>query len=191
MQQRDDNALAAGAPCGIHRLDHALTVNQQQYVTVTVAAFFDGEHAVAGDQRCRAAREQVVDMRDFQARQFQHVAEALGGKQRQLNALALDHRVHPDGGAMGEVVNIGRVDAVALLECRQPGGDFIAGAVRPRQNFQGADAVIALVEQRKVSKRAADIDANAIGHGVRSSGGVGINSINRSGCATGFQPARR
>ena len=42
--------------------------------------------------------------------------------------------------------------------------DFLSGAIGPRENLQGADGAIGLVQDRKVGERAADINAYAISH---------------------------
>ncbi len=61
-----------------------------------------------------------MDMRDFQPGQLQHIAEALGGKQRQPHAAPLDHRVDAYRSAVSEVANFSGINAL-LLKLRQSG----------------------------------------------------------------------
>ena len=118
----------------------------------------------ARDQRLVAAVMQVEWIGPVAARDLQHVAEALGGDERGLGALALDQRVDDQRGAVIDEARGGRIEF------------YLAEAVEDADNqvFVGGralgvdDPVVVVVIRDEVGKGAADIDGHGKGHFLKS-----------------------
>ncbi len=130
IDEGDHDALGAKRPRLLHGGDHARLIDGRLYAAVGGDPLLYREHAIPGDQRRRSAREEVPRIGRLQARELQHVAKVLGGEQAELYALALDHGVHADGGAMREIGNAAGLDAVACLELAHPFHHLRARPVR-------------------------------------------------------------
>jgi hypothetical protein len=89
-------------------------------------------------------------------------------EQGQTQPLALDDRVDADRGAMGEVGDLLRPDAVALAHQANALEHLRARLVGPREHLQRLETLRRLVEQREIRERPADIDAYPITHDVLS-----------------------
>ena len=101
-------------------------------------------------------------MRPLVSGRVQDVAEAARGDHPNLGALALDHHVGGDRGAMEQHVDVGRryVGAEAQPEHALHDGDRLV--VRRARHLVHHDALpaAAVVVQHEVGERAADIDAD-------------------------------
>ena len=124
----------------------------------------NAEHAVAGDERRRPLGEQAIHIGDLEAGELEHVAEVLGREEGELQPLPLDHRVDADGGAMGEVGDLARADAVALAEALDALHDLAARRIGAREHLQALDLARLLIEHGEVRERAADVDADPVTH---------------------------
>ena len=130
----------------------------------------DREHAIARDEGRGTRCQEIEHVGGAQARELQHVAEALGDEQPELQTLALEDGVDADGGAVREVGDVGRPDAIAAADLPHAFEDFLARAIGAGENLQGVDRAIGLVQDRKVGERSADINAYAISHIVPRTG---------------------
>ena len=134
------------------------------------------KHLFLGHQRDRAARKQIVGIGHFEARHFQHIFEIGGREQAQIGALALDHRVHADCRAVGEIDDIGWRDPEARFQRRQSGHHLAARIVRRGQDLQAVYAVRRFVESAEIGECPADIDADPVPHGWK------LSAIGRANC---------
>ena len=131
---------------------------------VGLQSFLDPEDPVAGDKRLRAGREQAIGFWHAEARHFQHVGEVLGGEERHGRTLPLDHGVDADRGAVDEALDRGRFDPVGRLEAPHPFHHFGSRLRRRGQYLQGGKVLRLGIENAKIDKRPADIDADTISH---------------------------
>ena len=164
MQQRQHDALGAQRDGLVERAAQAGGIERPVDGAVGQYAFAHRQHAVARDQRLRPSRHQVIRIGHLEPRQFQHVDEILRREQAEANALALDHRVDADGGAVREIADVLRLDAEAAAELRQPGNDLAAGLLRRRQYLQRRQTACRLVEGAEIREGATDVDADSIAH---------------------------
>ena len=164
VQQRDDDPLGAARLGPGDGVDDAGLVERRVDGAVGAQALGDTEDPVAGDQGLRPGREQAVTLRHAQARHLQHIGEILRREQRHRGALALDHRVDADRGAVDEALDRTGVDAVGLGEALHPLHDLGAGLRRGGQHLEGGEIARLGIEDAKVDKGPADIDADTIGH---------------------------
>lgn len=131
MQEGEHDALRASGLGFRERLRDRILGRRDLGPTIGVHALLERDHPVARDKWRRAAREQVVRVRDLQPRQFEHVAEAFRDKQAEPRACALDDAVDADRRAMGEIGHVPRGDAEAALDLVEAQQDLGAGRVRP------------------------------------------------------------
>jgi hypothetical protein len=119
---------------------------------------------VTSHQRRAAAREQAVGLRHAQPRQLDHVLEILRRQQGECGALALDDGVDADRRAMDEALDIGRADAVPLLQEVEAAQQLGPRSLRRGQHLEAVQLFLRLVPQAEIDEGAADIHANAHAH---------------------------
>src|SRR5262249_47690251 len=120
---------------------------------------------VARYQRRRLFEEQIVEVVADLAAHLEAVTEALGGDQPHLGALALDHGVGDERGAVYDGLDLANgnvrlaqqsIDALADGEAR------IAGRGQP---LADEDHVAGFVDQHEVGEGTTDVDADPRAHG--------------------------
>ena len=118
-------------------------------------------------QRIGVGEEQVVDVIALLGPGFQHIAEPRGGDEAQLRALALDHRVGDEGGAVHNFCHRRKVGAV-------PGDDMAQPVQRAdRRVLRRGEALVQMqgtggrVGEDEVGEGATNVEAQAEvgGHG--------------------------
>ncbi len=164
MQQRQHDPLGAQFDGLVERAAQAGVVERPVHGSVRQYPFPHRQHAVARDQRLGPSRHQVVGIGHLEPRQFQHVDEILRREQAEADALALNHRVDADGGAVREIADVLGVDAEAAPELRQAGNDLAAGLLRRRQYLQCRQAARRFVQGAEIREGAADVHADSIAH---------------------------
>jgi hypothetical protein len=164
MQEGEHNSVATGCKGAGDSLRHVLFVRGELYLAGRQHALGYAENPFARDERFRPHGIEIVDLRNFQACNAQHVLEVFGGEQRDLLAVALDDGVDADGGTMGEIGDVLRFDAVALFQRIEREKDFFSGRIGAGKHLQGGKRAGPIVEHGKIRKRPAHIDANAISH---------------------------
>ena len=113
------------------------------------------EAQLVRDERSRALRLEVVDVRTRLAADQQQVAHALGGDEGGTRPLALDHGVRGHRRAVDDELR-DDAEGVDALEHRARG---IVGSGRPLVQLDGAVA-----PEEEVGERAADIDTQRDRH---------------------------
>ena len=121
----------------------------------------DAVDPLARGEGRRTAREEVVGVRDLEARDLEDVLEAAGGEEGERRPPALDDRVHPHGGAVGEVADRVRRPSMPARERRDAVHHLGAGGLGGREGLVGAHRARCLVEDAEVGERPADVDAEA------------------------------
>ena len=121
----------------------------------------DAVDPLARSEGRRAAREEVVGVRHLEARDLEDVLEAPGREEGELRSPALDHRVHPDGGAVREVADRVRLPSMPARELRDAVHHLGAGGLGRREGLVGEHRSRHLVEDAEVGERPANVDADA------------------------------
>lgn len=164
VKQGDDDRFGASCFCLLERRGDRCRIRNDFRHAIGVDAFQQGNHPVSRDERNRPAREQVVGIGYLEASQFEHVTETRGDDEPELGALALDDAVHADSRAVGEVADLRRRDAEALLDLVQPLKHLGSRRIGTRQNLECPQIQRRLVQHAEIGEGAADIDADAIAH---------------------------
>ena len=165
MQQRDDDPLGTQLLCRHDRGLYAGRIQRGLDRAVGAHALGDAEDPVAGDQRFRPHREEAVRFGHPKPGHFQYIGEILGGEEGHARPLPLDHRVDADRGAVDEAFDLRRLDAVIRGQACHPLHYLSPRLGRRRQHLQGRERLRLGIEDAEIDKGAADIDADAIGHG--------------------------
>ena len=120
---------------------------------------------IALDQRRAACPRRVVEPGHAQRADLQHVAKALGGDQADARALVLEDRVGGDRGAVADLLDGAAVEAGLARRPRSSPSTMACGVVADaRRDLLGVDGAVG-AEQHDVGEGAADVDADAVGHG--------------------------
>src|SRR5262249_23006361 len=126
-------------------------------------------HPRPRDQRRGAAPVEVERIRQAQARDLQHVAEALGDEEAQSRTGALDQRVDRDGGAVDDDVDLARIDAVLGGQALEAVLDGQGEVRRGGRDLEPGHLAGGRVVEGEVGERATDVDAEPVApHPVQS-----------------------
>ena len=164
VQQCDDDRVATDLSDTGDRGPNACFIDRFIFAAVGKNSPPDLKDLFLGYQRYRPARKQIIRIRHLESGNFQNVFEILGREQAEIDAFALDDRVHADRGTVREIGNVAGLDSITIVQCLKARHDFRSRLVRSRQHFQRADCPARLIEGAKISECAADVDANAIPH---------------------------
>ncbi|HKX00907.1 MAG TPA: hypothetical protein VJX71_00295 [Methylomirabilota bacterium] len=116
----------------------------------------------ARDQRLRTVAVEIERVRQAEALDLEHVAEALGHQETEPRAGALDERVHRDRGAVDHEVDGARIDAVLVGQPIEPVLDGPGEVRRRRRHLQAGDVVRLRVVEGEVGEGSADVDAEPV-----------------------------
>jgi hypothetical protein len=133
-----------------------ILVERGEHGTVVADAFGHFEDAVARDERYVLSEEQVERVRPIDPADLVDVAKALGRYERGARALPFENRVDRYGRTVDDELgrcgrgtrNVNRVEYTDYKIVR--GGEGLAEAYQTRRR----------IENRRVGKRSADIDAD-------------------------------
>ena len=140
----------------IERGEHAAVIAQALRHLAPIAA---------RDEWRRKTQPQVEHVIAALEAHIERVAKACGHEQARACALALDQRVGHEGRAVRDALDRIEPDAGGLGQRRRTVDHRARGIVGRSQKLVDARRLAARAKQGKVGERAADIDADAIGHG--------------------------
>ena len=165
--------VGVGVEVGDHdRLDALAAKGLGQCADVGLVKWLDDRPLVVdalGDLPPHIARDQglvrageAIHLLSVAAPEFQNVAKSLRRDERTARALALDHRVGRDRGAVQDDGELLRFDAGS----RQCIDEALARIPRRRQNLDDAIDVGAVARECQIRERAPDVDANHARHAI-------------------------
>ena len=146
-----------------HRIQPGL-VERNDDLALGVDPLPDLEAAAARHQHRRGVLEQVVEVRAGRAAQLQHVAEALGGDERDIGALRFQERVGDDRGGVGDEGDRSGVDGVFPHRRTHAVDHRGAEIARRGEHLGDARAPALLVQHGDIGERPADIDPDPPAH---------------------------
>ena len=129
---------------------------------------------MAWNQWCRKAQEQIVNVVALFGPHFKNVPKSGRADQPQRRALAFDHRIGDQGGAMDDLVHIAQGNLPhrhQLLQAEQGG---LGGVVRRGQAFVQGDMALAQVVQDEVGESSTDVKPDAPATSWVCSGGHSV-----------------
>ena len=146
-----------------HRIQPGL-VERRCDLALGVDPLPDLEAPAARHQHRWGVLEEVVKVRAGRAPQLQHIAEPLGGDERDLGALRFQQRIGDDRGGVGDERDRSGVDAV--VPHRRPYAVYHRGAeiARRGRHLGDARAPALLVQHGDIGERPADIDPDPPAH---------------------------
>ena len=166
MQERNGHAGDAVLLEDRDRFLDRVLLERRVHAAVGIHPLGHRNAPVARHERRRMLPEQVVRIVAVAAAHLEDVAEALRREQADDGARPRQERVEPDGRAVEEV--LGRSDTV-LWDCSLDGvEDAVLRGSRRRRLLADADLAGLVVIEDEVGERAADVDADARGHGSDS-----------------------
>ena len=170
VEEADRDRLAAGGIQLTGGVAHGLGIERGDDLAVTVDPLGHLEAELPRNQRIGEGQEQVVNVVALLRPHFEDVAEALGGDQAELGALAFDHGVGDERGAVDDVADIGERDAGHVDELAQPDQRRFGRVVRRRQALVQAHRALLRVVEDEIGEGAADVEADTptIAHGAVS-----------------------
>ena len=161
VQQPDGNAFDAFALQHRHQRAHGGNIKRQQHVSFVVEPFGDGQAQMTRNQRLGQHDIEVVLVVAALVAHRDHVAKALSGQQRRAGALALDNGVRGECGAVDDDADVGGGDTGGLQDVADTGHHALLGSSRRRQDLDREAPAVML--ERKIGERAADIDGQPSG----------------------------
>ena len=170
VEEADRDRLAAGGFQLAGGLAHRIRIERGDHIAIAVDTLGHFEAVFPRDQRIGEGQEQVVDVVALLRPHLEDVAEAFGGDQAELGALALDHGIGDQCRAVDDVADIGQRDPGHLDEFAQPDQRRLGRIVRGGQALVQADGAFLRIVKDEVGEGAADVeaDAPAIAHGAVS-----------------------
>ena len=158
VQEADRGALdTLGGEPGGRGCDRRL-VERQDRIARGVEPLGDGETPLPGHQRHRLLHVDVVLLETALRAHLDGIAETLGGDQRGARALALDHRVGGERGAVDDQRHLVRGDAARLHRLREALAHAFFGRVGCRQHLRREPLSPSL--EHDIGEGAADIDSD-------------------------------
>ena len=153
VQEADRDGLIAGA---LQRLVNSLPrspfVEGGHHLAMRADALGDFERGAARHHRLGLPVMNVVDGAPALPLQREQVAKSLGGEERYLGALALEHRVGGHGRAVDEIAGRLQRQTRLIQRCDGPAVRLLRGA----RHF--GDAHTAGLERDEIGERTADLD---------------------------------
>src|SRR3954454_13627987 len=116
----------------------------------------------AWNERLGKAQKQIIDVVTLLSAHFEGVAESLRGEEAQPRAAALYNGIRNQCHTVNDLADISKLDtrrACQRFKSLQRGNGWVS---RCRQALVESDALALSVVQDKVSKRAADIEPDAV-----------------------------
>ena len=159
VEQRDHQPLDLVAGQAAHGGVRARLVERGVDGAVRAPALAHLGHPRARHQGQGTGAVQIERVRQAQALQLEHVAEALGDEEAEAGAGALDERVHRDGGAVHHRADLAGVDAVLVGQTPQPRAHRLREVGRRRRHLEPEQLAGPRVEDGEVGEGATDIDA--------------------------------
>ena len=141
---------------------HAGIVERGVDAAVGAEALTNLGDALSRNERHGPPSVHVERVRQSQALDLQHVAKAFGDEQAETGARALDQRVHRDGSAVHDDLDLAWIDAVLASQLLEAGLDRGGEIRRRRRDLQAGDGPSGRVEEREIGERAADVDAEPV-----------------------------
>ena len=161
VEETDGDGLSAAVTDRVEQPLHRLVVGLFQDLAIGRRALGGAEAALARDYRQRLVLQQVVHVGPEVAADLQHVAKSLGGQERRLGQLVLDHRVRDQGRTVNQERDARGID-LRQLESALHGVDKGAGRIAaPARNLGDGDAAAILLHHGNVREGAADIHAQS------------------------------
>ena len=177
VQEADGDALDALRLQGVGKRRHRGLVERQPHAALGVDALGHGEAERARHQRLGLLDEDVVLLEAVLLRHLDRIAEALGGDQCGLRALALDDGVGGEGRAVHDQADLAGLDLGKLQRAQHAVEHAVLGRGLGGQHL-GRKARLGRL-QHDVGEGPADIDRKADGfrrngrrHGVLLQSGV-------------------
>ena len=118
-------------------------------------------HQAARNQDVGPVGEEVVGLIQAEPAQLQDVAKPRGGEQPASRAIVLEQGVHRERGAVREVLDVGRLYAVAGAALLEAGDDGALGT-RGGRRLQRIDGAALPVHDEEVGEGPADVDADPV-----------------------------
>jgi hypothetical protein len=161
MQETNRHAFDRGCLQCADEIRKCALVERLDDLATRAQPLRDRQAQIPRHQRRRPLHPDVVLLEAILVRHLDGVAEAFRDKQRGFRAFALDHRVGCQSGAVDDGRQIGRAQTGVCENLLRPfeHGDF--GRPRCRQKLVGPAP--AAVLDRKIGKRAADINGQSRG----------------------------
>ena len=159
VQEADGDAFDALALQRGHQGAHGGVVERQQHVALVVQPLRDRQAQMARHQRLGQDDVEVVLVVTAFVAHRDDVAKALGRQQRGARALALDHRVGGERGAVDHDADVGGRDARGLEDVAHARHHALFRRGWRGQHL-GREAP-AVVLERKVGEGAADVDGKS------------------------------
>ena len=166
VEEADGEGLDAGPVHeAANRLAHALAVQALDHRPVVPDPFADLAAKPPRDQRIRPREPQVEQVVALLEAHVEEVAEPRGHQHPGLRPPPLDDRVGDEGRAVGDRLDRGHRDVLAVEEGGRPVEHRDRRIGRRGELLVHRDAAALFVEQGEVGERAADVDAEPVGHG--------------------------
>jgi hypothetical protein len=161
IQEADRHRPRAGAAQRAGGAAHRFVVQRGDHAAVAVDALGHFQPAPARHQRFGKRQEQIVDVVALLGAGFQHVGEAGGGDQAQHGALALDHRVGDERGAVDDLRHLGQRRAVVGDDAVQPLQRADRRVLRRGEAFVQPQRAGGRIGQHEIGEGATDIETKA------------------------------
>jgi hypothetical protein len=157
-QRHGLHALGAQTPRGGA---HRGLVERYQHVAPRGQPLRDFQAATARHERRGTPIQDVVHPEEVAAPDLEHVAEAIGGDEPGARALAFEQRVDADGRAVDHQSRVGKASA-GLIDAAEHAVQERLGRAEGLGVEHGTGR---LVQRDEIREGAADVDADAEGHG--------------------------
>ena len=161
VQQADRNALHAFVPQHRHQRANGSGIKWQQHVAFVIEPFRHRQAQMPRHQWFRQHDVEVILVVAALVAHRDHVAQSLGGEQRDARALAFNDRVGSKRSAVDDDSDLGGSDARGLQDFVHAHHDAQLGCRRCGQDLDGGPRAVML--ECKVGEGAADIDGKSSG----------------------------
>ena len=159
VEQADGDRLDALVEQAAHRALGVSGLQRLADVSSGVDPLVHRDPQMARHQDRRLLPGHVVEPRHPKRADLEHVAEALGRDQAGARALALEDRVRGHGGAVADLLHLGRRGADLLEHGREPEHDGARIVVDGRGDLLGVEPAVG-PQHHDVGEGAADVHAD-------------------------------